>query len=65
MHSRWLIFLWGIHTLTLIWSNWLPWTVPLFQSDVIDGNVSLIARAPDTFEDDLQSERGVEPNVKL
>lgn len=65
VHSCWLIFLCGIHTLTLIRSNWLPWTVPLFQSDIIDGNVSLIACAPDTFEDDLQSEHGAEPRVKL
>lgn len=54
-----------MHTLTLIRSNWLPRTVPLFQSDVIDGNVPLIARASDTFEDDLQAKHGTEPSVRL
>lgn len=54
-----------MHTLTLIRSNWLPWAVPLFQSDIIDGNVPLIACAPDTFEDDLQAEHGTDPSVRL
>lgn len=50
---------------SLIRSNWLPWTVSLFQSDIIDGNVPLVARAPDTFEDDLEGPGWVDGHMRL
>lgn len=50
---------------SLIRSNWLPWAVSLFQSDVIDGNVPLVACAPDTFKDDLEGPRGVDGHMCL